>query len=235
MSGHRHVRNTHVALSLLAWSALALAGCTSPSAPPPAPPANEYRVGPPDLLNITILPEPIIEREVIVRPDGMISVDLIGDIGAGGRTPTEIAEDIQTRIARFKRDARVTVALGAALSAEVTVLGEVLNPSSFPLTRQTRLVEAMGAVGGPTLFAAKQRIRIIRYSDGGTQVLITDLGSIENGDLSTNFLLRGGDLVVVPPSNWARVGYALQAALFPFQQIIGFGARVSTTVLTGGI
>ena len=235
MNRYPYSQRTRSAVASMVWLALALAGCSSPSGPPPAAPVDSYRVGPPDLLNITILPDPIIEREVIVRPDGMISVDLIGDIGAGGRTPTEIAEDIQTRISRFKRDARVTVALRAALSAEVTVLGEVARPSTFPLTRQTRLVEAIGVVGGPTLFAAKQRIRIIRYSDGGTQVLITDLASIENGDLSTNFLLRGGDLVVVPPSNWAKVGYALQAALWPFQQVIGFGTRVTTTVFTGGI
>jgi hypothetical protein len=76
---------------------------------------------------------------------------------------------------------------------------------------------------------------VIRYADGGTTVLIADLGAIEKGDLSTNFLLRGGDLVFVPPSNWAVVGYALQSALFPFQQVIGFGARVTTTVFTGGI
>ena len=226
-------RDSICTVALLAWCALTLAACGSPSVPPPAPPLDAYRVGPPDQLNITILPEPIIEREVIVRPDGMISVDLIGDIAAGGRTTEEIAEDIQTRIGRFKRDARVTVALGAALSAEVTVLGEVNNPSTFPLTRQTRLVEAIGTVADTTIFAAKNRVRVIRYSDGGTKVLIANLEAIEKGDLSTNYLLHGGDLVVVPPSNWAAVGYALQAALFPFQQIFGFGARVTTTVFTG--
>jgi len=225
--------HTRSSVALALGIALVLSGCASPSAPPPAPPHNSYRVGPPDQLNITILPEPIIEREVIVRPDGMISVDLIGDIAASGRTTEEIAEDIQTRIGRFKRDARVTVALGAALSAEVTVLGEVNNPSTFPLTRQTRIVESIGTVAGVTIFAAKNRIRVIRYGDGGTKVLIVNLEAIEKGDMSTNFLLQGGDLVVVPPSNWASVGYALQAFFFPLQQIFGFGARVTTTVFTG--
>jgi polysaccharide export outer membrane protein len=223
------------AATLSVLFAFAAAGCASPSAPPPAPPLGAYRVGPPDVLNITILPEPLIERESVVRPDGMISVDLIGDIAAGGRTTEEIAADIQTRIGRFKRDARVTVALGAALSSEITVLGEVARPSTFPLTRQTRVIESIGTVGGPTIFAAQSRIRIIRFNEGTTRVLIANLDAIQEGDLSTNFLLHGGDLVVVPPSTWAKVGYALQSALFPFQQIIGFGARVSTTVFTGGI
>ena len=73
-----------------------------------------YRVGPPDLLDITILPDPVIEREVVVRPDGMISVDLVGDIPAAGRTTEEIAADVEARIGRFKRDARVTVARSPA-------------------------------------------------------------------------------------------------------------------------
>jgi protein involved in polysaccharide export with SLBB domain len=117
----------------------------------------------------------------------------------------------------------------------VTVLGEINNPSTFPLTRQTRLVESIGTVAGVTIFAAKNRIRVIRYGDGGTTVLIADLKAIEKGDLSTNFLLQGGDLVVVPPSNWASVGYALQAFFFPIHQIFGFGTNVATTVFTGGI
>lgn len=222
---------TRIPHVLLVALATCLAACTTPTAPPAPPPLQSYRVGPPDLLRITILPEPLIEREVVVRPDGMISVDLIGDIPAGGRTPSEIADDIQARISRFKRDAAVTVALGEALSSEITVLGEVLRPSTFPLSRQTRLVEALGAVGGPTIFAAKSRIRVIRYEEGTTRLYVSDLSQIEGGNLGTNILLQGGDLVYVPPSNWAKVGYALQSALWPFQQLIGFGARVSTTVL----
>jgi polysaccharide export outer membrane protein len=222
-------RIPHVLLVALA-SCLA-AACSTTTAPPAPPPLQSYRVGPPDLLRITILPEPVIEREVVVRPDGMISVDLIGDIPAGGRTPSEIADDIQARISRFKRDASVTVALGEALSSEITVLGEVLRPSTFPLSRQTRLVEAIGAVGGPTIFAAKSRIRVIRHEEGTTRLYLVNLSQIESGNLGTNILLQGGDLVYVAPSNWARVGYALQSALFPFQQLFGFGARVSNTIL----
>jgi polysaccharide export outer membrane protein len=223
----------------LAACALLLAGglsaCTSPSGAPPGPQVLSYRVGPPDQLRITILPDPIIEREAIVRPDGMISVDLIGDVAAAGRTTEEIASDIQTRIGRFKRDARVTVALGAALSSEITVLGEVNRPSTVPLARQTRIVEALGTVGDTTVFAAKSRIRLIRTAEGKTQVFTVNLKAIEKGNLGTNYLLQGGDLVYVPPGVMATIGYALQAALFPFHQLLGFGGNVTTTVLTGGL
>jgi polysaccharide export outer membrane protein len=212
-----------------------LSACAGGSGAPPGPQVTAYRVGPPDQLHITILPEPVIERDVIVRPDGMISIDLIGDIAAAGRTTEEIGGDIETRIGRFKRDARVTVALGAALSSEVTVLGEVGRPRTFPLARQTRLVEAIGTVGGTTVFAARSRIRLIRTQDTETHVYKVDLDGIQSGDMRTNYLLQGGDLVYVPPNVFASIGYAVQAALFPFQQIFGFGASVTTKVFTGGL
>jgi polysaccharide export outer membrane protein len=221
-----------IAALLLAFSVTA---CSSTGGPPPGPQTMAYRVGPPDQLRITILPEPLIEREVVVRPDGMISVDLIGDVPAAGRSTEEISEDIQNRISRFKRDARVTVALYAALSTEVTVLGEVGRASTFPLARQTRVVEALGTVGGTGVYAATSRLRLIRTAEGKTQVYKVDLAAIQNGDMRTNYLLQGGDLIYVPPGVMASIGYTLQAVLFPFQQLLGFGGQVSTKVFTGGL
>ena len=101
--------------------------------------------------------------------------------------------------------------------------------------RQTRIVEALGTVGDTTVFAAKSRIRLIRTAEGKTQVFTVNLKAIEKGNLGTNYLLQGGDLVYVPPGVMATIGYALQAALFPFHQLLGFGGNVTTTVLTGGL
>lgn len=201
---------------------------------PPGPQLVAYRVGPPDQLMVTILPEPVIQREATVRPDGMISVDLLGDVPASGRTTEEIAEDIQNRISRFKRDARVTVSLRAALSTEITVLGEVGRPSTFPLSRQTRVVEALGTVGGTGVYAATSRLKLIRTTEGKTQVFTINLKAIQDGDLRTNYTLQGGDLIYAPPGYMASIGYTLQAVLFPFQQLLGFGGQVTTKVFTGG-
>jgi len=187
------------------------------------------------MLSVTILPEPVIQRSVTVRPDGMISIDLVGDIPAAGRTTEEIAADIAQRISRFKRDASVTVALQQALSPEITILGEVGRPSTFPLSRETRLVEAIGLVGGPRPFAAKSRIRVIRFEDGKTRIYRVNLNDIEKGDLSSNILLQGGDIVVVPPTIMARVGYTLQGVFFPIGYLLGMGGKVTTTVVTGGM
>jgi polysaccharide export outer membrane protein len=205
--------------------------CSSPATAPPPPVAATYRIGPPDRLDISILPDPAISRSVTVRPDGMISVDLVGDIPAAGRTTTEVAKDIQNRISRYKRDAVVTVSLSAAASTEITVFGEVGSQRTFPIQRETRLIEALGQVGGVGMMADKDNIRIIRLQDGQSHIYYADLSAIEVGDLSTNYLLQGGDVIIVPPTTSAKIGYAVQAFTFPITQILGFGARITNMVL----
>jgi polysaccharide export outer membrane protein len=210
-------------------------GCASTRGvnPPPAPEVLPYRVGPPDNLSITILPDPPIERSATVRPDGMISIDLVGDVPAAGRTTAEIAQDIETRISRFKRDASVNVSLASSLSTEVTILGEIRS-STFPLQRETRLIEAIGIVGGTWRMSDLDDVRIIRVEDGQVKILTADVDAIQRGDLSTNYTLRGGDIVYVPPKLGAKIGYFVQGVFFPFQAILGMGSRVGGAVMTGG-
>lgn len=207
----------------LAALVLLALGCASYEMLPPPNDAtfSAYRVGAPDPLEITVLPDPVIIRQSTVRPDGMISVDLIGDVPASGRTVDEIAADIERRISRFKRDASVTVALVAALSTEVTVFGEVRGPSSFPLVKETRVAEAIGKVGGETLFGNVSKIRVVRSGGGETAVYNVNLSAIRGGDLSTNIVLVSGDIVYVPPTIFAKIGYAVNALFLPFQPLLG--------------
>ena len=222
-----------LAAAMLALLLVAAQGCTSFNpVPPPKPGAYAaYRVGAPDVLDVTILPEPVIQRAVTVRPDGMISLDLIGDVRAAGRTVEEIAMDIEKRISRFKRDAKVTVALREALSTDVTVFGEVHMPNTFALTRETRVAEAIGLVRGETMFARTARIRVVRSGGGETVVYLVDLNAIRKGDLSTNIVLVPGDIVYVPPNIFARIGYAVNAMRFPFAPFMGiFNAAVGSAI-----
>jgi polysaccharide export outer membrane protein len=210
------------ARSLALIAALASAACTTPppAGPPTPPPIEGYVVGAPDELQVQILPAPEILRNVKVRPDGKISIDLVGDVQAAGRTPFEIAQTIQSEISRYKRDASVNVAVVTSSSRFVTIYGEVGAPSTFPLEAQTRVSEAIGRVGGPRPFAKLNGVRIIRPRVGGAQILEVNLGDIQQGDLSTNFVIQEGDLIVVPPTMLARIGYAVQMVLFPFQPLI---------------
>jgi polysaccharide export outer membrane protein len=221
--------------SLALLTLVALAGCASiDPQPEPQPEKNygTYRTAPPDQLLVSVLPEPLLERTVVVRPDGMISFDLVGDIPASGRTLDEIAKEIEGKIGEYKRGARVTVALAGSLSISITLLGEVKVPSNFALDRDMRVVEALGRVGGTSIFASRSNARVIRVRDGQTTVIPIDIAAIERGDLRTNIWLMPGDVVYVPPTILARIGYAIAGLTFPFQALIGSGiGGIATTVI----
>jgi polysaccharide export outer membrane protein len=223
-----------LAVALLALLVLAAAGCSTTPAPPPKGGSYAaYRVGAPDMLAVTIFPDPVIRNQVVVRPDGMISVELIGDVPAGGRTVEEIAADVENRIARYKRDAKATVAVDGAQSTAITVLGEVRTQQSFPLQKETRVAEAIGQVGGVSGwgFASTRNIRVIRSEGGETGVYTVDLSAIQKGDLRTNIVLVRGDIVFVPSTAWAKVGYVIQAVLFPFQPFLGIATSAAGNFL----
>lgn len=219
-----------VIIVCLSFLFLSVVACSSanPTPPPIAPPVEGYVVGAPDLLVVSILPDPEITREVRVRPDGKISIDLIGDIQASGRTPFEIAQTIQQEIGRYKRDASVNVTVVDSPSQFVTVYGEVAQPGIFPLNTETRLSEAIGRVGGTRPFASLNNVRVIRTNGIKTKVIPIRLGDIMKGDLTTNFVIAKGDLIVVPPTMLARIGYVMQMIFFPFQPVVGVLSAVGT-------
>jgi polysaccharide export outer membrane protein len=213
----------------LAWLGL---GCATTPAPEPVVELEPYRVGAPDRLVVTILPEPLVREDVIVRPDGKITLQLLGDVRAAGRTPPEIAADIEEQISRYKRGARVSVALSDAQSNAVTVLGEVRSPRSFPLAKLTRVTEALGRVGGPTWLANTRGIRVVRPTPTGAEVLPVSFAAIRNGDLSTNLALEDGDIIYVPPTLLARIGYAIRSVLFPFEPLLGVANSAAGSAIT---
>ncbi len=217
----------HRAAARAAIAAVAIGlGCASIDPQPEPQPAKNfgtYKAAPPDQLLVSVLPEPLLERQVIVRPDGMISFDLVGDVPASGRTLDEIAKEIEGKIGEYKRGARVTVSLVGSLSTSVTLVGEVRVPTNFPLDRDMRVIEAIGRVGGNTPFANRSDARVIRVQEGQTTVIPVDIAAIERGDLRTNVWLLPGDVVFVPPTLLARIGYAIAGLTFPLQALVGSG------------
>jgi len=232
MGLHSHTLSNRTTIAtaalLLVWLG---AGCASTPKPEPAANLGIYHVGAPDVLAVTILPDPIVTETAVVRPDGLITIQLIGDVQAAGRTPNEIASEVEERIGRYKRGARVTVAVSKAESSTVTVLGEVRTPSRFPIVKLTRVTEALGAVGGPTPFASVSGIRVLRPTPNGTVVQPVDFSAIRDGDMTTDFALQGGDIVYVPPTLLAKIGYVVQQIFFPFQPIIGVSQAAGGTLI----
>jgi polysaccharide export outer membrane protein len=210
-----------VGVSCLASASL---GCADLSGPkglvPPAElavaSAETYRVGPSDQLTVRVLPDPPIERKVVVRPDGYFSMDLIGDVEASGRTTAEIATDVEGRISKYRQSPSVAVALDLPASTVVAVLGEVNSRSMFPLDRPMHLSEAIAKAGGPSELAATSRIRVIRREEGQTVRYDADLDRIQRGDTSTDLIVREGDLIYVPAAVPVVAGYKIRRALYPF-------------------
>lgn len=214
---------------------LSLIGCATPQPPPVFNPQSLYRVGAPDQIQISILPEPKIERVLTVRPDGKVSLDLIGDVQASGLTPEEIAESVRVAIGRYKRDASVTVTVIAAESDTISMFGEVLSPGTFPILHDIRVAEAIAQLGGMTNFASKRYVRVIRTDNKKTTVHRVNLADILDGDLSTNIQLLSGDIIVVPPTTLAKVGYFMQQLLFPFQPVIQVGGSYGAVTSLPGL
>ena len=200
-------------MSVRTWStgtlivlALAMGGCRSdPPAAEPRPRAEiPYLVGPGDTLNVVVWRSPELSIVVPVRPDGKITTPLVEDLQASGKTPTQIAREIEQVLSRYVQSPVVTVivtSFAGPYNQQVRVIGEAAKPQALPYRENMTLLDVMIAVGGITDFAAGNRASILRTEGDKTYqfgVLLTDL--IRRGDLSANVEMRPGDVLVIPQS-----------------------------------
>ncbi len=159
----------------------------------------EYRIGPEDVLHISVWKEDDLDRMVLVRPDGGISFPLAGDIQVSGRTPLEVQDEIRSRLQRYVPDAEVTVSVDEISGYTVFVLGEVKEPGQFTLGRYVDVVQALTLAGGFTPFANGRSIQILRRQDGVEVTYAFDFRDVSRGrDLQQNIVLQSGDVVLVP-------------------------------------
>jgi polysaccharide biosynthesis/export protein len=155
-----------------------------------------YAIGPADVLQITVWKEPELTREVTVRFDGMITVPLVGDVQAAGRTPGQLAESLAKSLERFVEVPRVTVSVGKANSARFFVVGQVTRSGEFPLSGPTTVLQALALAGGFKEFAKTDGIVIIRQDQ--TVVPVNYKRIADGKDVTQNVVLAPGDTVVVP-------------------------------------
>lgn len=167
---------------------------------PSYPRADEaYRIGPEDVLEISVWKEEALRKEVLVRPDGEISFPLAGDIRAAGRTVAEVREEVAKRIEKYVPDPVVSVLVLRVASNRIFVIGRVAKPGDFPAGRYIDVLQALAMAGGLTPFAEEKAIKVIRKQGGGDVVLPFDFRAVSRGEkLEQNIRLQGGDVVVVP-------------------------------------
>ena len=163
----------------------------------PAPFDDEYRVGPGDKLRIEVYKDTQLSQSVQVRPDGKITLPLIGDMEATGRTPIELRDTIAKSLKDYINNPTVTVIVVEALASQVFVMGEVTHPGTMQLHGPTTILQALAMAGGFKEFANTKDVKVLRPNRGGIDTIRFNYKDVINGDAKP-FYLKSGDTVIVP-------------------------------------
>jgi polysaccharide biosynthesis/export protein len=162
---------------------------------------KEYIIGAEDLLEITIWRNADLSKLVQVRPDGKVSLPIIGDIMAVGRTPAQLADEITAKLKPYVQNPAVAVLVREVNSYSIFLLGEVAKPGRYPLKSKTTLLQGITIGGGFTPFAARNQVVVFRVNENGSgeQMLKASYDDIVlRGGIMQNIELKSGDTVVVP-------------------------------------
>lgn len=194
---------------------------TAPSTPamPMAPPgvtavapaasplvdAERYIIGPSDVIQVFVWRNPELTTTIPVRPDGKISTPLVEDMVAVGKTPTQLARDVEKVLGEYIRSPQVSIIVTqpASLFSQVKVVGQVRQPTPLAYRQGMTVLDAILAVGGLSEFAAGNRAKIVRTENGKTKEIRIKADDLMNkGDMTQNRPLQAGDVIVVPESRW---------------------------------
>lgn len=199
----RILRVLALALPLFAAACAGPPAATAPTgAQQVAGATPDYVIGPGDNLSVFVYRSPELSMAVPVRPDGRISLPLVDDIVAAGRTPVELARQVEDRLREYVREPNVTVIVTSFVgptSRLVRIVGEAAQPRSIPFREGMTVLDALIESGGLTRFASGNRARLIRREGGGDQVIGLRLADLlRDGDITQDLPLRPGDTVVIP-------------------------------------
>ena len=158
-----------------------------------------YRLGAEDTLLVSVWKDEQLTREVVVRPDGMFSFPLVGDIQAEERTVEDIRGDLVRRLTKYIPNPNVSVAVTKVISYKVYIIGRVNKPGEYVIGHYTDVLQALSLAGGLTPFAAENEIKVMRRVRGEQYAIPFRYGDVRKGrDLEQNIILQRGDVVMVP-------------------------------------
>jgi len=168
-----------------------------PATVPPPPP--DYVIGPDDVLQVMFWRVPENSAEVVVRPDGMISLPMLNEIKASGLTPDQLREKVTTEAKRYIVDPEVSVIVRTINSRKVFITGQVIRPGAYPLGAPTTVLQLIALAGGFGEFAKQKNISIMRVVDGKPTIYRFNYKEVTAGkNLTQNILLKPGDTIIVP-------------------------------------
>ena len=172
------------------------------NAPPPPQAISqagpEYRMGPEDVLRISVWENKELTLDLVVRPDGKISMPLIQDVIAEGQTAMELGNTIHQRLLTFIKEPQVSVIVLQVNAPKYFVIGNVAKPGTYSLRSETSVLQALALAGGFTQFASPRSIKMIRNTAGKQDVRKVNYNNMIDEGGEGNYLLKSGDTIVVP-------------------------------------
>jgi polysaccharide export outer membrane protein len=181
------------------------AGPAQVAAPAPAAPnpnagtaSNSYVIGPSDVLTVTVWKEPTLSGNILVRPDGMITLPLVGDVQASGLTPLQLADQIAAKLKKYVQDPNVSVVVDGIHSKVIYLLGEVGRRGPVEMTSGMTLLDAIASAGGLSDYANVKKIYILRDQAGKHERIPVHYKEALKGRSEFNLILEPGDTIVVP-------------------------------------
>ena len=174
------------------------AAATVPAATARTADDTGYKIGPEDVLDISVWKSPELSRSVPVRPDGKVSLPLVNDIKAAGLTPEQLRQELITRLSEFVPAPEVAVIVREVHSAKVAVVGAVRSPGRFELRSPATVLEIIAMAQGFTDFAERDRIVVLRQNGRTTVRIPFRYTKVEVGTEQDNFFVESGDIIVVP-------------------------------------
>lgn len=195
------------AVAIAAVSGL-LAGCATSSTYAPAPESvpsieHRYKVGPLDVLSITVWRNPELSTTVTVRPDGRISMPLIDEVMAAGKNPSEVARELEKGLSKLLRDPSVTVIVSGfqgTYGEQIRIVGEAARPQAVPFRQDMTVLDVMIQAGGLTDYADGNAAVLVRGAEKGKQYSLRLKDLLKRGDISANAPVLPGDIIIVPQS-----------------------------------
>ena len=209
IDGSKYMRRTARSWMILVLVGLGAMGCVEKpvdymvqlAAP------SDFFLGPEDVLKVTVWKSPDLSGEVTIRPDGTITLPLIGDVPAAGLTANVLAKRISERLTEYVSSPIVTVQVKEVNSYFIYVLGEVVKPGKYPLKSYVNVMQGISLAGGFAPFASKNKIKVLRNVSTGSEgheekrqieIPVSYDDILKGTAITGNFILRSGDVIVVP-------------------------------------